>query len=185
MRVSQEEKARTHARILASASRRMRERGVAGAGLAEVMRDAGMTNGGFYRHFPTREAMLACALEAAFDSFLTPLETAAAEGDPVEALAQFKALYLSSGHVENSGLGCPLPAVGSEVGHAGKELRQAFTAGLNRLVVQFAAGLSGDPSARRAEAIREIAMLAGAVMLARATNPAMAEQIVVACREAS
>jgi TetR/AcrR family transcriptional regulator, transcriptional repressor for nem operon len=185
MRVSQEEKARTHARILASASRRMREDGVAGAGLSEVMRDAGMTNGGFYRHFATREAMLASALEAAFDSFLTPLETAAAAGDPAEALAQFRAIYLSPGHVANPGLGCPLPAVGSEIGHAGEELRQAFAAGLNRLVAQFAAGLAGDPAARRAAAIREIAMLAGAVMLARATNPAMAEQIVTACSEAS
>lgn len=183
MRVSQDEKAKSRARILAAASRRMRETGLAGAGLADIMRDAGLTHGGFYRHFATRDDLLAAALQATFADFLLPLEQALQKGDPVQAVDAFRTLYLSSDHVTHPELGCPVPAVGSEMAHAPEPLRTAFDDGLSHVIDLLAPGKPGTPADQLTHALRDFAMMAGAVLLARAAGPAMAAQVLAACAD--
>ena len=95
MRVSQEEKDRSHGRIVESAARLVRERGIDSTSVSDVMGDAGMTHGGFYRHFDTKEALLAAALESAFDQILALLETQPGEDKPQASVAEYQAHYLS------------------------------------------------------------------------------------------
>src|SRR6476620_3343198 len=108
MRRAQEDKARSHQCILDSAARLIRERGVDGAGVAEVMKDAGMTAGGFYRHFATKEDLVAAAVDAAFEQTLGRFGT---HDEQAKAVTEFERFYLSEMHVANRGYGCPIAAL--------------------------------------------------------------------------
>ena len=184
MRVSREEMARSHQKIVESASRLLRERGIDGAGVSEVMSDAGLTHGGFYRHFETKEALLAAALEAAFGEFSGSLEKALEEHSPSAALAGFRARYLSAAHVASPGAGCPAAAVGGEVARSSGGLKATFGAGVNRMLAALARCMGGSEQARFDQAARELATLVGALTLARATDRATASEILRACRPA-
>ncbi len=179
MRMSQEDKELSHARIVASASRLVREKGLEGASVAEVMKDAGMTHGGFYKHFDNKDELIAAALGAAFSEFSAALET----GDPRTAFAAYRRRYLSREHMSNPGLGCPAAALGAEVARESKHLKAAFGDGARRLVDAVARGLKGSPAARRKAAFREISMLVGAIIVARASDGELAAEILAACRD--
>jgi TetR/AcrR family transcriptional repressor of nem operon len=170
MRVSQAEKDKSHRRILDSAARLIRERGVDGAGVAEVMKDAGMTAGGFYRHFASKDDLVAAALEAAFAQSLGRIADADDPAAVVEAVADFERFYLSDTHVENTGHGCPIAALAGEIERS-PSLRAPMTAGVEATIDRIAAGLQGSPDERRAEAAAHVAMIAGAVMIARSSDP--------------
>src|ERR1700761_7367242 len=107
MRVSQAEKEKSHARIVAGASRLLRERGLNGASVDEVMKAAGLTHGGFYKHFDSKGALIEAAIGAALDGFAEPLE----RGEPERAVAAYRALYLSEGHKNHPGIGCPVASL--------------------------------------------------------------------------
>jgi TetR/AcrR family transcriptional repressor of nem operon len=177
--MSQEDKELSHARIVASASRLVREKGLEGASVAEVMKDAGMTHGGFYKHFDNKDELIAAALGAAFSEFSAALET----GDPRTAFAAYRRRYLSREHMSNPGLGCPAAALGAEVARESKHLKAAFGDGARRLVNAVARGLKGSPAARRKAAFREISMLVGAIIVARASDSELAAEILAACRD--
>jgi TetR/AcrR family transcriptional repressor of nem operon len=98
--------------------------------------------------------------------------------------AAFKALYLSDEHVANPGLGCPMPAIGSDVAREAAEIKTEFTAGFRRALEALAQAKQGDPSERHDAAARELAMLVGAVVLARACDGDTAAGILSACRSA-
>lgn len=177
MRASQEEKDRSHARILASASRLFRERGLEGASVGDVMRDAGLTHGGFYKHFDSKQALAEGALEAAFADFARALE----EGDPAEAYAAYRARYLSPEHRDNPCLGCPAATLGQDVGRGSERLRAAFGQGVRRIVGAMARAMRGSAEARRAAALREFSMLVGALVIARASDDDLAGEVLSAC----
>ncbi len=180
MRVSRDEKAKSRERIVAGASRRLREAGIDGASVVDVMRDAGLTHGGFYRHFDDKAALVAAAIDHGFDQFAGGLAARVAAGDAEAAVADFVRLYLSDGHVANPGLGCPAAAAGSEVARGDEATRAAFGAGVERVVAALAAGMKGPH--RRARAQRRFAMLVGAVVLARASDAATAAAVLAAAR---
>ena len=182
MRMSQEEKDRSHGRIVAGAARLMRERGIEGASVADVMRDAGLTHGGFYRHFGTKEAMLAVALQSAFDQTVAELDRRLGEQAPAAAVDDFHAFYLSQGHLERPGIGCPVAAVGVDVGRGPAALKSTFGQGVRRMVAALAKGMRGSAEARRASAMRELAMLVGALVVARASDPNTASEVLLACQ---
>lgn len=179
MRVSREEKDKSHARIIASASRLFRERGLGGASVGDVMLHAGLTHGGFYKHFETKDALAESAMAAAFSDFLHLLET----DNSHEAFVTFRALYLSDGHKANPGIGCPVAALGQEVARGADALKASFGAGVNRVVSAIAQSMKGSASARRTAAIREFSMLVGAMVIARASDDATANEVLAACRE--
>lgn len=182
MRVSREEKAQSRVRIIDAAARLFRARGLDGASVADVMQEAGLTHGGFYRHFASKNELVVAALDRAFDTFLKDVEDGA---DPEAAVARFRRKYLSDGHLAHVGEGCPLPSLGADVSRADGDVRQAFTRGVQRLAAVFVRRKSGPAAGARADALREVAMLVGAVVLARASTPEVARDVLAACRKSA
>ena len=182
MRVTQQEMEGSHARIVDGAARLMRERGVRGTSVADAMGEAGMTHGGFYRHFKTKDDLVIAALHAAFEGFAGPLESRQQQESPQAVVADYKSLYLSREHVENPGVGCPMPAMGGDLSREPDAVKAAFTDGFRRVVASLAQAHDGTQAERDAAAMRDIALLVGAVLLARATTSETASDVLAACR---
>jgi TetR/AcrR family transcriptional repressor of nem operon len=186
MRVSQAEKEKSRTRIIDSAARMLRERGVEGASVADVMSDAGLTHGGFYRHFDSKDSLVRAALDSAFDQMVARLDPAdrSSGGETLSGdLAAFEALYLSDAHVAAPGRGCPVAALAGDVGRTGDDVRGTFAQGVRRIVSGMANQLSGSRAQRQARAWRQLAMMAGAVAIARASDPETAAEVLEACRQ--
>ncbi|WP_197418139.1 TetR/AcrR family transcriptional regulator [Sphingomonas sp. CCH13-B11] len=181
MRVSQQEKARSRARIVDSASRAFRARGVEGASVGDVMKEAGLTHGGFYRHFESKDALLAAALEAAFAEMIGRVTDGLQAEAPDDVRRAFQTFYLSAGHLAAPETGCPAGALSGDIARADGAVKRAFGGGLLRMIDAFAATFTGSSADPRREAMREFAMLVGAVMLARASDPEMAGTILRTC----
>lgn len=183
MRVTPQEMDSSHHRIVDGAARLLRERGVRSTSVADAMNEAGMTHGGFYRHFKTKDELVIEALARAFEDFSAPLEQQQQFAPPKAVVDQFKALYLSDEHVAHPGQGCPMPAMGSDLAREAAPVKGAFGAGLQRVVAALANAQEGNPQQRQAAALRQISMWAGAVMLARASDPQTAAAVLDACRD--
>ena len=168
MRVSREEAAASRKRITQEAARLMRENGIAGTSVADVMTAAGMTTGGFYKHFESKDHLAAEAVRAAFESVLAPLQQAAEKKGPAPARAAYLRNYLSDAHLRNPGKGCPVAAMGADGGRAADVLGNAFKEGVEQTLA-FLGGAAVAPS-DRAALIRQMSTLVGAVVLARAVG---------------
>jgi TetR/AcrR family transcriptional regulator, transcriptional repressor for nem operon len=159
---SQSEKTRNHDRIVEIASRRIRELGTDGPGVADVMREAGLTHGGFYKHFGSREELVA---EAARRSYADAERAAQAvldgADDPLHAFAEW---YLSEWHRDDPGSGCPVVALGGEIPRARAEVRDAYTEQVRRYLhhLEESLGAGADTST--------LSTLVGALLLARAVS---------------
>jgi len=181
MRVSREKSAETRERILDVAARLFREKGFDGIGLADIMKAAGLTHGGFYKHFGSKDDLeaqatgVALATVAAYWSRL--IERAAAR--PLSALTDE---YLSPRHRDDPGTGCALAALGPDVARQGERVRSAFTAGLEPFLQLLSSAIPGRSKAvRRRQAITTIAEMIGALILARAVDdPALSDEILAA-----
>jgi len=184
MRTSREETARNREKILGIAGRLFRERGLDGVSLAEIMATAGLTHGGFYRHFPSKEALAAeaCARVAeGTDANWCNARDAAAE-DALRALID---RYLTPEHRESAATGCIYAALGCEVGRSTDDaLHQIFADGLQGLVnVLSEVGPEAHAEDRRSAAIGRLSSLAGALILARATKGTpLSDEILSAAR---
>lgn len=185
MRMSRDEKDRSHGRIIASAARLAREHGLDGASVNDVMKDAGMTHGGFYKHFESKDALLAAALDSAFDDISAMLGFEASKDDAADNAAGFQAIYLSDGHVASPSIGCPIAALSGDVARGAAGLKPRFGSGVRRIIALLARGGSGSERARHARATRQLAMMAGAVMIARASDQDTARDVLAACRESA
>ena len=181
-RVSREEKDRSRARIVGSASKLLRERGVEGASVNDVMRDAGLTHGGFYRHFATKEAMVKGALDAAFEEIIGLVGSDVPNRSAADAARHFREFYLSDIHLQNAGRGCPAAALAGEIARAPDATRARFGAGVRAMLIALAGLEQGDEGERQVAATRELAMLVGALALARASDAGTADLILAACR---
>jgi len=172
-------KAETHERIVRAAAKVIRRDGYAGTSVADVMSDAGLTHGGFYAHFPSREAMLAEGLDHAATEALESLigsstVRAAKENiDPLQALVES---YLSDRHVAATETGCTLAALGSETRRQTPEIRRVATKRIKELatlVEHQAAGRANAP-----EALATLAALVGALLIARVVDdPELAREV--------
>jgi TetR/AcrR family transcriptional regulator, transcriptional repressor for nem operon len=160
-------KEETHERILEVASRAIRRHGYAGVGVAEVMKEAGLTHGGFYAHFGSREALLVEALErAGRDSVAAVVQSAEARrGKGVSAFRALVEAYLDPAHAEALDSGCPVAALGSEMARQSPALREASAARVEALVGAVRAAL---PRGGRSAALVVASTLVGALQLARA-----------------
>jgi TetR/AcrR family transcriptional regulator, transcriptional repressor for nem operon len=177
MRVSNEEKKKSKTRILQAASRRFREEGIEGTSLSEIMQDAGMTHGGFYKHFEDKDALVRAALAHAFVSVLNPMADVsdASGGDA------FRDLYLSASHRDSAGQGCPIAALACDVARADNTTRQVMTEGVEARVAQLQRGWTDAPEPRAA-AIRDLAALVGAIVIARAIDGPLSDEVLAASR---
>ena len=183
MRRTREETERTHARIVERAAVLFRERGIDGIGLADVMQEAGLTHGGFYKHFASKDALVATACAHALSESARRMRRRAAK-DPRHALAAVVSGFLSEKHVADAGRGCAVAALGSDMFRCGDETRDAFTRGVSELIAVMAElQPAGGPRARRAAAMTTFAGMLGAVVIARGvTDPALSRDLLKTMR---
>lgn len=167
MRYSKEHKAETHARIVKKASVRLRERGAHGIGVADLMKEAGLTHGGFYAHFDSREALVVEAFDYAMDRSIARRRQQIAELAPEERLAHLVDTYLSPQHRDNPGHGCAMPALGAEIARESPKTRRAFATKLDDLIGMMAEQYPGDPEATRKQAIAALATMMGTILMSR------------------
>ncbi len=187
MRKTREQTAESKAKIIDIAARLLRERGVEGASIADVMTAAGMTQGGFYRHFSSKNDMLAAATRHAFGAMAEDFDRERDEDGAEAALHAYVARYLSRDHIDHPGLGCPAAGFGCDAGRMPEILGGEFAEGAEQLIARVAAGLTarGTPAAdARAEAIRTLTMMIGTVMIARALGPSPLQKEIVAATKA-
>lgn len=178
MKVSREQAALNRERIVDVAAKLFREKGYEGIGVADLMQHAGLTHGGFYGHFKSKEDLLTEACQHALDNSLASWQRRV-DADPQQALAGISDAYLSRKHLEQPGDGCLAAALGQDVARIDSALRPAFTQATRR---QFdvLAGLMPDGTAqqRRDAAIATFSTLVGAMVLARAVDDdALADEI--------
>lgn len=187
MRYSKDHKAETHERIVKRAAVRLKERGAAGLGVADLMKEAGLTHGGFYAHFASRDALIGEAFVHAMEQAAQRWRKRVATAPEGQGLAAIVNTYLTPEHRDNVGQGCALPALGAEVMRASPKTRKAFAARIEDMVEVLAAEMPAPaPKAARREAIAALATMMGALMLARmAGTGEFSEEILGAGRHAA
>ena len=170
MKVSREQAAQNRERIVDAAAQLFRERGFEGIGVADLMKEAGLTHGGFYGHFSSKEDLMREASARALTGSVA-LWSKLAEGAPRDPLAAIAGVYLTSRHRDNPGAGCLLAALGPDVSRQGTGVRRAVTDSV-RAAVDLLANLVPRKSkaARRQKAIVTYATLVGAMVMARAVD---------------
>lgn len=178
MRVSREKAAENRERIVDAASRLFRDKGFDGVGVDAIMKEAGLTHGGFYGHFASKEALAAEAVTRGFKRSAELQSGAASLGELVSG-------YLSEAHRADRANGCTVAALGADFGRQEPALRKSLTASVRAQIGQLAALLKrGTPASRRRRALANYAGMVGALTLARAVDDAaLSHEILAAARE--
>jgi len=178
MGYSRREKAETHARIVGVAAKRFRELGLDGIGVADVMKEAGVTVGGFYKHFQSRDELVVEALAAAFQD----LDRWEEHADTLTALLEN---YLTEVHRDAPGTGCALGALVGDMSRASRSARAVYTARLKRSLAYSTGLVPPDGAAdRRGRAILMVSAMLGAINLSRAvSDPNLSREILQQTRD--
>jgi len=186
MRYSKEHKLETHARIVKKASVRLRERGAHGVGVADLMKDAGLTHGGFYAHFDSREALVIEAFADAMDRSTERWRKLGEATPPDKRLATIIGSYLTPSHRDDPGHGCAVPTLGAEIARESPKTRKAFAAKLEQMIDMLAAQIPDLPrKAARKQAMAVLATMMGTLVLARvAGSGEFSDEILAAGRDA-
>jgi TetR/AcrR family transcriptional repressor of nem operon len=186
MRYSREHKLETHARIVRKASVRLREKGAHGIGVADLMKEAGLTHGGFYAHFDSREALVIEAFAHAMDRSTERWRKLAEQTVPDKRLATIVESYLTPIHRDDPGHGCAVPTLGAEIARESPRTRKAFAAKLEQMIDMLAEQIPDVPrKAARKQAMAAIATMMGTLVLARvAGNGEFSDEILGAGRDA-
>jgi TetR/AcrR family transcriptional regulator, transcriptional repressor for nem operon len=186
MRYSKEHKLETHARIVKKASVRLREKGAHGIGVADLMKDAGLTHGGFYAHFDSREALVIEAFAYAMDRSTDRWRKLAEQTPPEKRLATIVESYLTPVHRDDPGHGCAIPALSAEIARESPKTRKAFAAKLEQMIEMIAAQIPDVPrKAARKQAMASLATMMGTLVMARiAGSGEFSDDILGAGREA-
>jgi TetR/AcrR family transcriptional repressor of nem operon len=163
-------KAATHERIVEVAARAIRRSGYDGTSVTDIMKEAGLTHGGFYAHFASREAMLAEAADRAGAESVAMAESVASTVPAEQALEAMVRAYLSQAHFENTETGCPIAALGSEMPRQAPEVRSAATRRIKEMIEVVARRLPVEGTEARDSALVSMATLVGTLVLARAVD---------------
>jgi TetR/AcrR family transcriptional repressor of nem operon len=185
MRVSREKFAENRERILEAAARLFREKGFDGVGVADIMKAAGLTHGGFYGHFASKEDLIAQASCRAAASLMPGLH-ALVRRSPDTALDAIVDSYLSASHRDHPGAGCVFAALGTDIARQGEAGRAGTTAALRSQVDQLAPLMAGASAEEREHAaMATFATLVGTLILARISDdPEMSDELLEAGRAA-
>jgi TetR/AcrR family transcriptional repressor of nem operon len=187
MRYSREHKQETHARIVRKASVRLRERGAHGVGVADLMKEAGLTHGGFYAHFDSREALVIEAFAYAMDRSMEHWRKAIEQIPPDKRLAMIVDAYLTPVHRDDPGHGCAVPTLGAEIARESLKTRKAFAAKLEQMIDMMAEQIpdaSGKAARKRAAAT--LATMMGTLVLSRVAGTSeFSDEILAAGRESA
>jgi TetR/AcrR family transcriptional repressor of nem operon len=168
---SEDHKQATRERIVAAAARAIREHGPDGVSVAAIMKSVGLTHGGFYAHFASKEALIAEAVSHATAETLAYLDATAAHmaGGKVPEIADVAEAYLSLVHCDHPGQGCVLAACGAELGRAEEPVRSTCRESVHAYLQRFGQHSSGQPQRERLrEATGALAAMVGGMVLARA-----------------
>jgi TetR/AcrR family transcriptional regulator, transcriptional repressor for nem operon len=190
MRLTKEKVAENKARVIETAARLFREKGFEGIGVADLMHAAGLTHGGFYNHFESKDALAAETCAWIFEGAVSMMERMAAIDDASEraaAIETYKRRYLSQTARDTPAARCPMVALGTDVSRQHGPVLEAYAAGLRRYLDAFTRALAGSKPTRRkaarTQAIATLAMLAGALSLARSVaeaDPELSNEILAA-----
>ena len=173
MRYSKDHKSRTRQRIVETAARAFRSHGVDGVGVADLMAEAGLTHGGFYAHFASKDALVAEACRHALDATVETLAFRAEGAPSGDGLRTLVRTYLSRSHRDDAARGCIMPCLAGDIARGAPATRHAVTEPLRRLVAVIAAHLpEAPPATRERRALAVAASLVGALALARAVDDA-------------
>jgi TetR/AcrR family transcriptional repressor of nem operon len=167
---SQTEKKKNHERIVRTASKRLREKGLEGVGIADLMKEVGLTVGGFYKHFESRDDLVVEALRSAFGTWRRQSDAAASGGPPL-TYAKLVDDYLSEAHRDHPGSGCAISALTGEIARSGKRTRALLTEEIRnafQLIADLTPGKDEGPA--RSGAILTLSALVGAIGLSRAVS---------------
>jgi TetR/AcrR family transcriptional regulator, transcriptional repressor for nem operon len=195
-RISEQDMAQTRQRIVDAASPRFRTDGIDGIGISALMKGAGMTHGGFYNHFASKDALAVAVCEDAFAASLATLARTIDEADPDRpSLAETLADYLSPEHRDMPDGGCPSAALVSDAGRHGPAIQAAYAKGVEGYIAGFDAaqqleaterGEALDPEEARRRSIALLSELVGAIVLSRAirlVDPDLSDEILAVNRQ--
>ena len=184
MRYKASDKKQTHEKILQAAGRLFREKGYSGVGVDAIMAEAGLTAGGFYAHFDSKEALFSEVIK----NILTKsnLSSSLEDKDKAEWLTSLIKGYLSRWHRDNANQGCPLPVLTPDVTRSSNKTRSSYEQCLETFFLEIAQRMSKDPLQAKEQAIALTAQLVGGLMLARAiNNEELSNQVLKACQKAA
>jgi TetR/AcrR family transcriptional regulator, transcriptional repressor for nem operon len=186
MRYSREHKLETHARIVKKASVRLREKGAHGIGVADLMKEAGLTHGGFYAHFDSRDALVIEAFAYAMDRSTERWRKLAEATPPEKRLAAIVDSYLTTVHRDDPGHGCAVPTLGAEIARESPKTRKAFAAKLAQMIEMLADQIPEVPrKTARKQAMAAVATMMGTLVLSRiAGSGEFSDEILGAGRDA-
>jgi len=173
MRYDTNHKERTRARVLAQAAAEVRTKGVERVSVARVMAGAGLTHGGFYAHFGSKDDMIAQAITHMFDDAYAKFLSDTERHEPADGLARYVDGYLCESHRVDRAHGCPFAALASDLPNMPEVARARFTDGLERLVAGIAK-LLRNLGLKNADAVAwsALAEMTGALVLSRAVSSA-------------
>src|ERR1700727_1294304 len=185
MRYQPEHKAETHQKIVKDASRRVRAEGMTGAAVSAVMRDAGLTHGGFYKHFESKDALLMESLSEAFQEIADRLAEAGEQSPPETAWKAIVKTYLSLESCDHIEYGCPLPALAPELARADQAMKPQIFEELKKYRSRMLPFMPGQRIADKERAFFSIfSTMVGAIEIARLMpEPAMREKVLATARD--
>jgi TetR/AcrR family transcriptional repressor of nem operon len=185
VRKSRQEAAQTRQRIVESASVEFRRRGIAGTGLADLMAAAGMTHGGFYKHFESKEQVVEESVALATETMLASMQASLSAAPGSRGLRTVMADYLSTAYRDDSSEGCPFVTLGSEMARSSEAVREAATAGFLQIVDMLAGQFEDlSPAAARKEAMLMFSTMIGAMTMARVvTDPRLSATLLQQARK--
>jgi len=168
MRKSKVETAETRRRIVEVASRQFRNNGIHATGLSDLMSEAGLTHGGFYRHFESKDQLVAEACEVGFESVIESFEAAASEAGDKDAFKSIVESYVSTLHRDSASGGCPIAGMGSELARGNENTRAVAAQGFDEMVDVLAKRIRRrDADAAHSDAVFAMAAMIGAVTISR------------------
>ena len=172
-------KQQTRDRIVESAAAALRANGIDGVSIAEIMADAGLTHGGFYAHFKSKDELIGAALGRASRETIERLSNNRASGD--QRIAAVIDTYLSAGHAAHPELGCPLAALGPELARASEPIREGLAAGVAQRIEWVRQQLP-ESEATEENAMAIVATMLGGLLLARMVAPEKSAAVLDATR---
>ena len=186
MRYSREHKLETHARIVRKASVRLREKGAHGVGVADLMKEAGLTHGGFYAHFDSRDDLVIEAFTHAMDRSTERWRKLIEQTPREKRFATIVNSYLTSLHRDDPGRGCAIPTLGAEIARESARTRRVFAGRLDQMIDILADQVPNLPrKAARKRAAAAMATMIGTLVMARVAGSGdFSDEILGAGREA-
>jgi TetR/AcrR family transcriptional repressor of nem operon len=186
MRYSKEHKFQTHAKIVKRASIKLREKGAHGIGVADLMKEAGLTHGGFYAHFDSRDALVIEAVSHAMDRSTERWRKLSEQTPADKRLSKIVNTYLGTDHRDDPGHGCAVPALAAEMARESAKTRRAFAGRMDEMIEMLTDQYDGMPrKAARKQAVSALATMMGTLVMARvAGNSELSDEILKSGRDA-